>query len=332
MKQRFMVLALTLSLLSGCGAATENPSGRDSGIAETGTPQTGTASGRDSGIAEAGTPQMETASGDVQEESTEGASRVADASEMAEIADIVPDGLQPVYASDLNDGTYSITADSSSSMFRVTDCVLIVSGDTMTAVLTMGGTGYLYVYPGSASEAAAAPQTEHIPFAEDADGAHTFTIPVAALDTGVSCAAYSKNRELWYDRTLLFRSDSLPLEAFAEGVLVTPETLGLADGAYTAEVTLSGGSGKASVASPAPLTVRDGAAVVTLTWSSPNYDYMKVGGETYLPVNADGNSVFEIPVAIFDRPTALLADTVAMSQPYEIEYALIIHSDTVKAA
>ena len=243
-------------------------------------------------------------------------------------ADAAPDASQPFYASDLNAGTYPVDVKSDSSMFRVTDCALTVSGDSMTAVMTMGGTGYLYVYPGTAAEASAAPESAYISFEENADGAHTFTVPVAALNEGVACAAYGKNSGQWYDRTLTFRADSLPPEAFAEA----PDAVSLPDGDYTIEVTLGGGSGRASVESPAALTVRGGACTARIVWNSPNYDYMIVDGERYLPVNADGASAFEIPVAAFDRPLTVRADTTAMSQPHEIEYELTFLSETARAA
>ena len=50
--------------------------------------------------------------------------------------------------------------------------------------------------------------------------------------------------------------------------------------------------------------------------------YMIVNGEKYLPVNTEGNSVFEIPVDSFDKPLDVIADTVAMSKPHEIEYTI----------
>ena len=59
---------------------------------------------------------------------------------------------------------------------------------------------------------------------------------------------------------------------------------------------------------------------------------MIVDGEKYLPVNTEGNSVFEVPVTALDEPVTVIGDTVAMSQPHEIEYILTFHSDTVKAA
>ena len=165
-----------------------------------------------------------------------------------------------------------------------------------------------------------------------ADARETETMVREALDAGVSCAAYSKNKELWYDRTLCFRADSLPEDAFAPGFLVTAESLALADGVYTVAVTLSGGSGKASVSSPAQLTVQGGVCTAQIVWSSPNYDYMKIGETQYLPTNAEGNSTFEIPVTVFDRPMAVIADTVAMSEPHEIAYTLTFDSASIEAA
>lgn len=102
--------------------------------------------------------------------------------------------------------------------------------------------------------------------------------------------------------------------------------LGPEDGTYQMEVELLGGSGRASVTSPAKVEIKDGKAVATLEWSSPNYDYMVVDGEKYLPVNAEGNSVFQIPVEAFDQDIVVIADTVAMSTPHEIEYTLNFHA------
>ena len=106
----------------------------------------------------------------------------------------------------------------------------------------------------------------------------------------------------------------------------------LADGEYKVNILLEGGSGKASPTSPADMIVEDGSAYVSLEWSSPNYDYMIVDGEKYLPVNTEGDSVFEIPVLFFDKPMDVIGDTVAMSKPHEIEYALTFYSDTMKKA
>ena len=96
------------------------------------------------------------------------------------------------------------------------------------------------------------------------------------------------------------------------------------DGTYQAAVTLEGGSGRASITSPTTVTIEDGEATATIEWSSPNYDYMVVDGERYLPTNDSGNSTFQIPVPAFDEPFDVIADTTAMSTPHEIEYQITV--------
>lgn len=122
-------------------------------------------------------------------------------------------------------------------------------------------------------------------------------------------------------------SQTFVSEQQTETVLTKEETgWEFQDGTYQMEVELLGGSGRASVTSPAEVEIKDGKAVATLEWSSPNYDYMVVNGEKYLPVNTEGNSVFRIPVEAFDRDITVIADTVAMSTPHEIEYTLNFHA------
>lgn len=122
-------------------------------------------------------------------------------------------------------------------------------------------------------------------------------------------------------------SQAFVSEQQTETVLTKEETgWEFQDGTYQMEVELLGGSGRASVTSPAEVEIKDGKAVATLEWSSPNYDYMVVNGEKYLPVNTEGNSVFQIPVEAFDQDIAVIADTVAMSTPHEIEYTLNFHA------
>ncbi|MCD8356464.1 MAG: hypothetical protein LUE11_07840 [Clostridia bacterium] len=289
-----MAFAMMLSVLSGCGGNTN------------GNPATSV----DTGSAE---------------------SQVATADEMTTQEEVVEDGMEPIAGDQVKDGVYDVTVDSSSSMFNITECELTVKNGEMTAVMTMGGTGYLYVFMGTGEKAVKAAESEYIPFEEKDSGEHTFTVPVEALDKGIACTAFSKNKKKWYDRTLVFRADSLPMDAFAEGVITTPESLHLADGTYTVHVALEGGSGRASVESPAELTVKDGEVTAKLIWSSSNYDYMKVNGEQYNPVNTEGNSAFEIPVTAFDYKMPVSADTTAMSTPHEIEYTLYFDSATIEA-
>ena len=251
--------------------------------------------------------------------------------ETAEQQSVGIEGMTPVLVSELRDGVYQIQVDSSSSMFRIEACELTVKDGSMTADMKMGGTGYLKLYMGTGEEAAKAPEEKMIPFEEAADGSHHFTVPVEALDKELDCAAFSKKKEKWYDRVLVFRADSLPADALTDAAQVTAESLGLADGCYTVEVSMEGGSGRVSVESPAKLVVKDQKAVAEVVWSSPNYDYMKVGEEKFLPVNQGGEaSVFEIPVTVFDRKMAVAADTTAMSTPHEIEYTLLFDSASIK--
>ena len=57
---------------------------------------------------------------------------------------------------------------------------------------------------------------------------------------------------------------------------------------------------------------------------------MMVNGDKYLPVNTEGNSVFELPVTAFDTEIAVTADTTAMSVPHEIDYTICLVGDSVE--
>lgn len=287
-----MTAVLMLSLLSGCGT---NPAPEETG-------SVGTAS-----------------------------AQVASAEEMAAPEQVGEEGMEPINGEQVNDGVYDITVDSSSRMFHITSCELTVQDGKMSAVMTMSGTGYLYVFMGTGEQAVQADESEYIGFEQTDSGEHTFTVPVEALDKEISCTAFSKNKKKWYDRTLVFRADSLPTDALSEAVRTTPESLQLQDGTYTVEVTLTGGSGRATVSSPAELVVADGTVTARLVWSSPNYDYMKVDGVQYNPVNTEGNAAFDIPVTVFDYKMPVSADTTAMSTPHEIEYFLYFDSSSIKA-
>ena len=239
------------------------------------------------------------------------------------------EGMQPVPAASVREGEYEIAVDSSSSMFRIASCKLTVADGRMTAALTINSKSYEYLYAGTAEQAAQADAAQYIA-PEETDGGCIFTFPVEALDQETDCAAFSHKKQLWYARKLVFRADSLPEDALPEQEKVTAESLGLADGEYTAAVQLEGGSGKASVQSPAKLTVSGGKATAEIIWSSNKYDYMIVDGEKYLPTDTAEFSVFEIPVSAFDRKLKIAADTTAMSTPHEIEYTLYFDSASVR--
>lgn len=259
-------------------------------------------------------------------------SQIATADEMTTREDVVDESMVPVTGDQLHDGVYKIEVDSSSSMFRVMDCLLTVKDGEMTAVMGMKGTGYLKVYMGTGEEAVAAAEEAYIPFEESAEGQHTFTVPVEALDKGIDCAAFSKNREKWYERTLVFKSAQLPMDAWKELPMTVVESLSLEDGEYEIDVALEGGSGKTSVESPALLTVENGSAKAKIVFGSSNYDYVLVNGEKYPRINEEGNSTFEIPVEGFDWNMPIVADSVALGKPRELDYTLYFDSYTVEKA
>lgn len=106
----------------------------------------------------------------------------------------------------VSDGSYKANVTSSSSMFKVTDCILTSKNGEMTAKITLSGTGYDYLYVGTSAEAALADKSKWIPYVVDKNGMYTYTIPVSLLDTGISVAAFSHKKQIWYDRTLTFAS------------------------------------------------------------------------------------------------------------------------------
>lgn len=111
-------------------------------------------------------------------------------------------------------------------------------------------------------------------------------------------------------------------EAAAQMLADKHEKLSLADGVYEVNVTLAGGSGRAKVASPTELTVKDGRATAKIVWSSDKYDYMEVDGIRFTPNIENGHSVFVIPVTGLGAPQNVVGDTTAMSKPHAIDYQL----------
>ena len=224
----------------------------------------------------------------------------------------------------LPDGTYTADFDTDSSMFHANEAfdgkgALTVKDGQMTLHVSLASKNIVNLYVGTAEDAASheadwlQPTTDTVTYSDGtSDEVYGFDIPVEALDTDFSVAILGKKGK-WYDHTVSVRN----VEAQAAEAVETP-----ADGSYTCEVTLEGGSGRATVDSPAALTVADGKMTATIVWSSPNYDYMIVDGEKYLPTNTEGNSTFEIPVSALGTPLSVVADTVAMSTPHEIEYTL----------
>ena len=224
----------------------------------------------------------------------------------------------------LKDGTYTAEFDTDSSMFHVNEAsdgkgTLTVEDGQMTLHISLQSKKIVNLYVGMAADAPdheadwLQPTTDTVTYSDGtSEEVYGFDVPVEALDTDFQLAILGTKGK-WYDHTVSVRN----VEAQAAEAVETP-----ADGSYTCEVTLEGGSGRATVDSPAALTVADGKMTATIVWSSPNYDYMIVDGEKYRPTNTEGNSTFEIPVSALGVPLSVVADTVAMSTPHEIEYTL----------
>ena len=229
----------------------------------------------------------------------------------------------------LPDGVYTADFDTDSSMFHANEAcngkgTLTVENGQMTFHVSLASTHIVNLYLGKAADAAAnasdwlQPTTDTVTYSDGtSDEVYGFDIPVKALDEDFQLAILGTKGK-WYDHTVRV-ANAQPAAAEAP-----------ADGTYTCDVTIEGGSGRATVDSPAALTVADGRMTATIVWSSPNYDYMLVDGEKYLPTNTEGNSTFEIPVAALGTPLSVVADTVAMSTPHEIEYTLTFDSASLK--
>lgn len=238
----------------------------------------------------------------------------------------------------LKDGVYSAKFDTDSGMFHVNESqdgkgVLTVKDGKMTIHVSLVSKSILNLFPGLAEDAEKEgaellePTTDSVTYSDGyTEEVYGFDIPVPYLDREFDLALIGKKGK-WYDHKVSV-SEATPLEAEGKSA----EELKLEDGSYTVDVVLEGGSGKATVESPAALEIKDGKASAVLVWSSPNYDYMLVDGEKYERTNTEGNSAFEIPVLGFDYQMPVIANTVAMSTPHEIEYTLQFDSASVREA
>lgn len=241
----------------------------------------------------------------------------------------------------LPDGVYAAEFSTDSSMFHVSEAcdgkgTLTVKDGVMTIHISLGSKKILNLYPGLAEDAAKdgavllEPTTDTVTYSDGmTEEVYGFDVPVPVIGEEFDLALIGTKGK-WYDHKVKV-SDPVA-EDSREAANGSFDMSALADGSYTIELTMEGGSGRASIQSPTQITVADGAATAILEWSSPNYDYMLVNGEKYLPVNTEGNSVFEVPVEALDVPLTMIGDTVAMSTPHEVEYTVTFHSETLESA
>ena len=263
---------------------------------------------------------------------SESASEAASTVETAPAAE--SESEAPAAEAALPDGVYTADFNTDSSMFHANEScdgkgTLTVADGRMTMHVSLQSKKIVNLYLGMAADAAdheadwLQPTTDTVTYSDGtSEEVYGFDIPVAAVDTDFQLAILG-TKGTWYDHTVSVANAELADETAAEAPV---------DGSYTCAVTLEGGSGRATVESPAALTVADGAMTATIVWSSPNYVYMLIDGEKYLPINTEGNSTFEIPVAALDTALAVTADTVAMSTPHEIDYTLTFDSATLAVA
>lgn len=238
--------------------------------------------------------------------------------------------VQAQSAPALADGVYQASFSTDSSMFHANEAcdgkgVLTVQNGQMSIYVTLAGKGIVNLFPGTAEDAQKPgaewlqPTLETVHYSDGTtDEANAFLIPVPYLDEEFDVALVGK-KGTWYDHKVSV-SDPQPL---ADD---TAESEVPADGSYTVEAVLQGGSGKASVQSPARLTVENGAMTATVIWSSKNYDLMIVNGQEYTPTYENELSCFTIPVSALGTPLPVQAETTAMSQPHMIDYTLTFSS------
>lgn len=114
------------------------------------------------------------------------------------------------------DGIYEATAETGAAMFKVVKVKLTAKDGKMTALITLSGAGYNYLYLGTAADAAADKSAwiaskgegEYALNGETKTGLQ-FEIPVEALDQGLAVAAHAVKSGKWFDRTITIASSSL---------------------------------------------------------------------------------------------------------------------------
>ena len=228
----------------------------------------------------------------------------------------------------LADGVYLADFNTDSTMFHANEVcegkgTLTVKDGKMTIHVSLASTSILNLYPGLAEDAQKEgaellePSKDELTYPDGLkETVNGFDIPVPALDQEFDVALIGKKGK-WYDHKV---SVSNPVPQSQEA---------LADGEYTVEALLSGGTGKAKLLNPTALTVSEGKITATIVWSSSNYDYMIVNGDQYLPITTEGGSTFQIPVESLGVEIPVTADTVAMGTPHEIAYTILLQTDTV---
>ena len=221
----------------------------------------------------------------------------------------------------LPDGVYIVDFDTDSGMFRANEACngkgkLTVENGVQTLHVSLQSKKIVNLFLGTAAEAQEPgavwlePTVDTVTYSDGlSEEVFGFDIPVASVGEEFDLALIG-TKGVWYDHKVSVLNP-IPQE-----------------GSYTCAVELTGGSGRASVSSPAVLVSDGETLMATIQWSSPHYTYMIVDDVQYDPIQEEGNSTFRIPVTL-DRDIPVSACTVAMSTPHLVEYTLRFDSTTL---
>lgn len=205
----------------------------------------------------------------------------------------------------LTDGNYQVDVDTGNKMFKVTNCILTSEKGKMYAVITLSGTGYDYLYMGTAADAAEATAKDYISYVADEAGKYTYKVPVESLDKGIAVAAHSIKNDKWYDRTLIFSSAS------AKRII--------ADGTY--QVNAEAG-GKMFRVKDCVMTVKNGQMTAAVTLSGQGYNRIYLGDVNNAP-DDEKNWIL---------PESLLAEQYTFQVPVEkLDEVMTIAVHTTKS-
>ena len=261
------------------------------------------------------------------------------------------------------DGNYQVTANCDAAMFKIVDAKLKVVNGQMLAELTLNGTGYDYLYPGSGSQAEQ-DKANWAPFQENGEGKYVYTLPVTQLDAPIVISSHSVKKDMWYDRTVTFLSDSLkpiggtepttpteptepttPTEPTEPTSPTEPSTNGttsavnsatkLKDGTYKQDgFTYSGGSGRVIIVCD-KVIIKGGKSYAVIRFvskssgsTSMDYKYVKASNGVYYPA---GDGSFTIPVEL-NTNNRILGMTAKMTAAHEIEYTIYVQLKKAESA
>ena len=241
---------------------------------------------------------------------------------VADIAATPTQETEPAVAAKvLPDGEYTVDFETDSGMFRANEAcngkgTLTVKNGMQTLHVSLQSKKIVNLYVGTAEDAQQSgavwlePIVDTVTYSDGLiEEVFGFDIPVVSVGQEFDLAIIG-TKGVWYDHRVSVQNP-------------VPQA-----GDYTCAVTLTGGSGRASIASPADLTSDAETLTATIQWSSPYYEYMIVDGVQYDPIQQEGNSTFQIPV-VLDADMTVSASTIAMSEPHLVEYTLYFDSTTL---